>query len=385
MANPFRGLSRNVLIFGFVSLLTDASTEMILPILPLFLVSIGAEKAAIGLIEGVAESTSSLLKVFSGWYSDKLERRKGLVASGYGLSTVTKVFFALVRTWPQALAVRFVERVGKGIRTSPRDAIIADSTDPRLMGKAFGFHRAMDTSGAILGSLLAFLLVASFTYREIFLISVIPGAIAVVLILLIREGKRAVPKARSLSLSLANLSREFRLFLAIATIFAVANFSYAFLILRAQDLGVAARETTLYYLLFNVVYAALAMPFGWLSDKMPKRHVIAAGYGVYGLLALGFAMATAPHHALVLFLGYGLFMALIEGTQRAYIPRLVPEEARGTAYGVFHTAIGLAALPASLIAGMLWQTFGAKAPFLFASVLAILAAFLMEGLLDRKA
>ncbi|MEK6978267.1 MAG: MFS transporter, partial [Candidatus Hydrothermarchaeota archaeon] len=180
MANPFRGLSRNVLIFGFVSLLTDASTEMILPILPLFLVSIGAEKAAIGLIEGVAESTSSLLKVFSGWYSDKLERRKGLVASGYGLSAVTKIFFALVVTWPQALAVRFVERVGKGIRTSPRDAIIADSTDPRLMGKAFGFHRAMDTSGAILGSLLAFLLVASFTYQEIFLLSVIPGAIAVV-------------------------------------------------------------------------------------------------------------------------------------------------------------------------------------------------------------
>jgi len=374
-------LPRNVILLGIVSFLTDVSTEMILPVLPLFFVSIGVEKAIIGLIEGVAESTASLLKVFSGYYSDKIGKRKIFITSGYGLSTISKLLFAFVTTWQQALVVRFTERVGKGIRTSPRDAIIADSVKEETRGKWFGFHRAMDTTGAIIGSLIAFLIISYISYRKLFIISFIPALVAVILTLFVKEKEKVKKTERKkFEISLASFDRRFKKFLLIAGLFALANFSYAFFILRASDLGASSRETIFYYVLFNVVYALLAMPFGQLSDKYPRKYVISAGYFIFGITCLGFAFATSKLHALLFFIFYGIFSALIEGNQRAFVADLVSERVRGTAYGMFNTIVGIATLPASILAGALWQYVGVKATFLYGFVLAFLSGMLLLSL-----
>ncbi len=364
------------MLLGVVSFFTDLSSEMILPLLPLFLLSMGASVSAIGLIEGIAESTASLLKVYSGWYSDKIGRRKVFISSGYALSAVAKVFFAVAAVWHQVLAIRLVERIGKGLRTSPRDALIADSTDVKSYGKAFGFHRAMDTSGAILGVLLALILVSYFTYRQIFLIAVIPAAVSVIFVLMVKE-KRGKMQTVSLTLSIKNLDRKYKLFLVAATIFALANFSYAFLILKAKDVGISDRSVIALYLLFNIVYTFLAVPAGVISDKISRKRVIVAGYLFFGAMCAGFVFASTLLHVVVLFAIYGVYYAIIEGVQKAYIADLVGPDARGTAYGAFHTATGLAAFPASLIAGLLWQYVGPSATFVYGMLLAALAASIL--------
>lgn len=370
------GLSANVVLLGVVSFFTDLSSEMILPLLPMFLVGLGASVSAIGLIEGVAESSASLLKVYSGWYSDKIGKRKVFISSGYALSAVAKVFFAVSVFWHHVLVVRFVERMGKGLRTSPRDALIADSTDVRSYGKAFGFHRAMDTSGAILGVLLALILVSYFTYREIFIIAFIPAAVSAMLVLRVREKKKAGTSV-PLTLSVKKLNRKYKFFLVAAAIFALANFSYVFLILRAKDIGMSDRGVIALYLLFNIVYTFLAMPAGIISDRISRKQVIVAGYLIFGGMCMGFVFMSTVFHAVVLFGIYGIYYAIIEGVQKAYIADLVEPAERGTAYGAFYTVIGLAAFPASLIAGVLWQYVGPTATFIYGAFLAFLAASLL--------
>ena len=370
------GLSANVVLLGIVSFFTDLSSEMILPLLPLFLLGMGASVSAIGLIEGIAESTASLLKVYSGWYSDKIGRRKIFVSSGYALSAVAKVFFAVSVFWHHVLVVRFVERMGKGIRTSPRDALIADSTDVKSYGKAFGFHRAMDTSGAIFGVLLALVLVSYFTYREIFLIAFVPAAISVIFVLKVKEKKKE-RRSVSLILGVKKLDQKYKLFLVAATVFALANFSYAFLILKAKDVGMSDRGVITLYLLFNIVYTFLAMPAGIISDRISRKRVIIAGYLVFGVMCMGFVFASTLFHLVVLFGVYGFYYAIIEGVQKAYIADLVEPAERGTAYGTFHTVIGLAAFPASLIAGLMWQYVDPSATFIYGAFLALLAASLL--------
>ncbi len=370
------GLPLNVVLLGLVSFFTDMSSEIILPLLPLFLLSMGASVSAIGLIEGIAESSASLLKVYSGWYSDKIGKRKVFVSSGYALSAVAKLFFALAIVWHHVLAIRFVERIGKGLRTSPRDALIADSTDAKSYGKAFGFHRAMDTSGAIFGVLLALVLVSYFTYRQIFIIAFIPAAIYVIFVLKVKE-KRKMVRSVSQTLGIKNLDRRYKLFLVAATIFALANFSYVFLILMAKDIGISDRGVISLYLLFNIVYTFLAMPAGVISDKIPRKQVIVAGYMIFGAMCAGFVFASTPLHMVVLFGIYGVYYAIIEGVQKAYIADLVDADARGTAYGAFHTVVGLAAFPASLIAGLLWQYIGPFATFAYGALLALLAASIL--------
>jgi len=356
---------------------------MMLPLFPIFVVKVlGAAPAVLGLIEGTAESAASLLKVFSGWWSDRIGRRKPLIVGGYWLSTVAKPFLSLASTWTHALGVRFTDRVGKGIRTSPRDALLADSCEPSVRGKAFGLHRALDTVGAILGPTFAFLLLLSLGFRDIFLLASIPAVLSVIiLVLLVREvgGKRA-PEL-SFKAGLRSLSSGFRRYLAVVTLFSLANLSWAFLILRASELGVRVEHAVLLYMFFNVVYASFSLPAGVLSDRVGRRPVIALGYCIFGFTSVGFASATSAWQVLPLFALYGVFMGFVEGVQRAYVADLVVPQLRGTAMGAFHTATGLALLPASVIAGVLWEVIGSWAAFAFAAVLSFVAALLMVAAL----
>lgn len=379
----FFGLGPNVVVLGIISLLTDISTEMMLPLFPIFTVQVlGAAPAVLGFIEGLAGSAASLIKVFSGWWSDRIGKRKPLIVGGYWLSTVAKPFLALASTWTHALGVRFTDRVGKGIRTSPRDALLADSCAPGVRGKAFGLHRALDTVGAILGPAFAFLLLLFLGFRDIFLLASIPAILAViVLVFFVREvrGKRA-PKM-SFRAGLGSLSPSFRRYLAVVTLFSLAHLSWAFLILRAIELGLGTGQAVLLYMLFNVVYASVSLPTGVLSDRVGRRPVIASGYCIFGFTSVGFALATSAWQALPLFALYGVFMGFVEGVQRAYVVDLVVPRLRGTAMGAFHTATGLALLPASVIAGVLWQVVGSWAAFAFAAVLSFAAALLMVAAL----
>ncbi len=385
-----RLLGGNVLVAGLVSFFTDISSEMIVPVLPLFLaVTLRAPVAAVGLIEGIAESTASILRVFSGWLSDRAGRRKPLVVAGYTLSNLTKPLLAVAGTWPHVLAIRFVDRLGKGVRTAPRDALIADSVVAERRGLAFGFHRAMDTAGAAVGPLLAFavLALAAENYRAVFWTAAVPGAVAILAsALFLRDVGRPAAPARPPRLSFAGLGRPFAYFTLAATIFALGNSSDAFLILRARNLGLSPAAIPLVYFAFNMVYALLSTPAGALSDRMGRRRMLVVGYAVFAVVYFGFALLRAPAARWAvpaLFLVYGAYYALTEGAQRALVVDLVPAPLRATALGTFATATGLALLPASLIAGRLWDSLGASAPFFYGGTTATAALLLLLAFRDR--
>ncbi len=382
--SPFK-LKKNIFFLGIVSLLTDVSSEMIYPLLPLFLSTVlGVSIPFIGLIEGVAESTASLMKVVSGWLSDRARRRKPFVWIGYSLSTVVKPLFAISTAGWQVLLLRFGDRVGKGIRTSPRDAIIADSSPEKEKGKSFGFHRAMDSLGAVFGPLAAFLLLPLFggSLRWIFFLAFIPAVAAVLVVFLfVREPERDVsvstqtPKAESQGLRA--LGSEFRYFVVIVCLFTLGNSSDAFLVLRARDLGVSVVTIPLLWLFFNGINTIFSVPGGMLSDRVGRRRVIFWSFIFYGLVYLGFSMALTPLHVWLLFALYGVYYGFSEGVLRAYVADLVPSHLRGTAYGIFHTASGIMAFPASLIMGILWDRLGASWAFVFGAFLAFVSAILL--------
>ena len=384
-------LKKNIIALGFVSFFTDVSSEMILALLPLFLSALGAGKTAIGFIEGIAEFTASTLKIFSGWLSDKLRKKKLLVVIGYSLSTVTRPFMAVAGNWGQVLCVRFMDRVGKGVRTAPRDAIIAESTEAGERGKSFGFHRMMDTSGAVVGTLLASLFLFVFTkffqmetifqYRTIFWISLIPGIMAVLtLIFYVKEPKFAEAGKQIFSLKAA-LPKKFTRFLMIVALFELAHFSYAFFILRASDLGVIIPLIPIIYLVYNLVYAGFALPAGQLADRFGKKNILSIGYLLFGLMCMGFAFASNAWHAWMLFVFFGLSVAIVDTIPRAMVPEMITPEAKGTAYGFYHMVIGALDLPACLAAGILWDVFGKTTgpmiAFSYGAVLAIIAGFLL--------
>jgi len=389
-------LNPNVFFLGLVSFLTDVSSEMIFTLLPLFLANIlGVAAVTIGFIEGVAESTASLLKVFSGWLSDRMGKRKSLAVIGYGLSTLAKPFMYIATTWGLVLGVRFADRLGKGVRTAPRDALVADSVSAGQRGKAFGLHRAMDTSGAALGlvaaAVVVFLLqrgaleLTRNTYQWLVLIGIIPAVLALLMFFFIREAKKgSSPQSQSECLpkssqdTKAGFDNRFKLFLGIMFLFTLGNSSDAFLILRAQNLGNSVIYILLMLILFNVVYAAVSIPAGVLSDKLGRRRIIVLGWLAYALTYLGFAVASTSWHIWLLFALYGVYYGLAEGVARAFVADLVPEDRCGTAYGLFHGVVGITLLPASVIAGWLWQTISPAAPFYFGAGLALLA---MVGLL----
>lgn len=375
-------LSRVILVLGFVSLFTDLSSNMIVPILPLYLTSVlHVQVSSIGVIEGIAESTASVLKLFSGWLTDRLGKRKLLLFLGYGLSNLTKPFFAISASWNQVLMVRFMDRFGKGIRTSPRDALLADSVTMEERGKAFGFRRAMDALGAALGPLVAFGILAVYAgnYRLVFWLSVIPGVLAVVLILLFikekptnREKRTNLPK-----FGFKNLDRRFIWFSLIYTLFTIGNFSDAFLALRAQNVGMLPALIPLAFFVFNMSTSMFSVPVGMLSDRIGRRPVLISGFFLFALIYFGFGITKSMIGIWILFVLYGIYYAFTEGIQKAYIADLVPAGQRGTAMGTFNAMTGLAALPASILAGFLWQMFGPMVAFSTSSVIAVIAALLM--------
>jgi MFS family permease len=380
------GIGRTVFAVGLVSLFMDISSEMVYPLVPIFLTGVlGATKTTVGVIEGVAEATASLLKVFSGWLSDRLGRRKLLMAAGYGISVVSRPVMAGASSPIEVLAARFIDRLGKGVRTAPRDAIIADSTEASRLGAAFGFHRAMDTVGAILGPAAAFAILYFLPgrLRTVFLVAAIPGAIAVALIiLLVREKRRAPGAAPAVgaalppTLAMPSFDGPFRRYMLAMAIFSLGNFADAFMVLMAQAMGVRVALIPVIYLIFNVVYAFSSAPMGALADAIGIRNMVVAGFVFYSAIFAGLAAATAPFHMWMLFPLYGLYKGMSEGSQRAYLASIAPRDRLGTAFGAYHTVSGVMLLPASIIAGLLWDSAGPHAAFAFGGAASATAALI---------
>lgn len=388
----------NVFFLGLVSFLTDISSEMTLSLLPLFLVNVlGAGPGIVGVIEGVAESTAILLRLVSGYLSDLLGKRKPLVLLGYGLSSVAKPFLYFATSWGLVFGVRFADRLGKGVRTAPRDALVAASSPEDIRGRSFGLHRALDTYGAVVGLAVAAaivflsqrgtLLLTRETFQKLVLAGIIPGFLAVaVLFFRVRE---VAPPRKSPSLrrpKLQGLSPNFKLFLSVTGLFALGKFSDAFFILRAQDIGLSPFYILLLLVAFNLVYAICALPAGILSDRWGRKRVLGLGWLSYTLVCLGFAFVASPGSIVSLFLLYGFYYGISEGVSRAFVADLTEEVYRGAAYGLYHAVTGIAALPASILAGTLWQVMGPSVPFLlgsFLSLAAVLGLFLVVRLTEN--
>ncbi|MBI2413510.1 MAG: MFS transporter [Deltaproteobacteria bacterium] len=384
------GLGKNVFFTGLVSLFMDISSEMVYPLVPLFLTGVlGTTKTTVGIIEGIAEATASILKVFSGWLSDKLGKRKFLMTIGYGVSAASRPLIAVSNTWFQVLTARFIDRVGKGVRTSPRDAIIADSTERERLGLAYGFHRSMDTIGAVIGPGIAFalLFLSKDNLRLVFYASTIPGVIAVVIIILfIKEKRRTREEAQAPpKLSLASFNGPFRRYLVVIAVFSLGNFADAFLVLQAENAGISRELIPVVYVLFNIVYAMSSAPLGALADKIGVKSMILASFILYSLIYLAVAFSTSAMHIWILFPIYGIYKGMTEGTQKAYLAMLAPTEQKATAFGVYHTVVGVMLLPASIIAGYLWDNIGPYATFLYGSAMSFAAAvfFAFTGRRDR--
>jgi len=386
MKNKF-GISKNVFILGLVSFFNDVASEMIYPIVPIFLTGVlGAPVAVVGLIEGIAESTASVLKVISGWLSDKLQKRKHFVVAGYSFSAISKILLSLAFSWPFVLFARFVDRFGKGTRTSARDALIAESSETSTRGKSFGFHRALDTLGAVVGPLIALLAIHFLdnNFRLIFFLAFIPACIGIILLLLfVKERQKEKNLDQAIHFSWRDLDPSFKIFLLISFVFALGNSSDAFLILRAQNLGLSVILVVLAYVLFNFTYALFSIPAGIISDKIGSKKVLFSGFLLFSIIYLLFGLTNNSLILWFLFPFYGIYMALTEGVGKAYISNLVPEKKSGTAFGVYQTTIGLCTFFASLVAGLLWTYIGVSAPFIFGSVMAIISAFLFV-VLEKK-
>ena len=318
-----KGFSRNIIIVGFVSLFTDLSSQMVFPLIPLYLVSIGASALIIGIVEGAAESTASLLKVFSGHWSDKIEKRKPFIFAGYGISSITKPLFGFAKIWPFVLIVRIVERVGKGIRNAPRDAIIAESCDPSVRGKSYSFHRAMDGIGSVSGALLALFLFPIFGYQKIFFIAFLPGIVAVLVILLIKENKHQIcnntKKHDPFFTSIKKLPKNLLLYIFAASIFALGHFGYAFLLLKSRTIGLSDQVSISLYVFFYIIYTILIIPAGILSDKVGRKPILLIGYFMFGLTSFGLIFTKDLSILIIVFVLYGIFFAMIDGVQRAFV------------------------------------------------------------------
>jgi MFS family permease len=392
MQKPVPRLSRNVYALTAVSFLTDVSSEMIYPLLPAFLtVTLGASASFVGAIEGAAESTAAILKLASGWWSDRVRRRKPLVLAGYTIASIMRPLVAIAQSAGQVLAIRVADRVGKGIRNSPRDALIADSVDPSIRGRAFGFNRTGDHAGGVVGPVIAFALIqwVRLPLRSVFWWALLPGALAVATVLL---GVREVPKTTASPavtgikprLSSEPLGARFWAVLGVILLFTLGNSTDAFLLLRARQLGVPIALAPILWAFLHIVKSVSSTPGGTLSDRVGRKPLLVAGWLLYALVYFAFGRASAAWHAWALFGVYGIFFGLTEGTERALVTDIVPADRRGTAFGWYNLTIGLGALPASIVFGVLWDRFSSRVAFDFGAALALAAALGISAISIRK-
>lgn len=373
------GFERNVFYTGVTSFFTDTSTKMIYSVMPLFLLSIGASKTTIALIEGVAESTASLLKAFSGYWSDKIGKNKPFMIIGYGITALITPLYAFVSYPIQVLVFRFLERTGKGLRTAPRDSLISASVINNDAGKNFGFHKMMDNSGAIIGPLIAFGILYFFPkdYTKIFWLATIPAILGVITIIGFIKEASVVEKSKITKTSYKRLPKKFYLFLAIITIFSLGNSSDALLLIKTSETRVKASFIPLMYMIFNVVSVFFAVYIGKLSDRIGREKLIIAGFFIYALVYFLFGRFNHLNLFIVLFILYGLYSALTDGSQKAFISDIVSKELKGTGYGIYHAVLGITLLPASFIAGKLYDKIDSSVPFYFGGTMALIAAILM--------
>lgn len=378
----------NIILLGITSFLTDISSEMVYPIIPIYLVTqLGAGPAILGFIEGLAESTASLLKVFSGYFSDKIKQRKPFTVFGYSASGLGKLFLYISTSWIGILAGRIIDRFGKGIRAAPRDALIAESSRENKRGFAFGLHRTMDTLGAIVGVGLSYFLITRFrgSLRNIFLFSLLPALLGILFLFFVKE-KKIEPKqpTEKLQFKWQALDKRLKLFLIFSFIFTLGNSSNQFLLLRAKTLGSTLSQVILFYLIYNITYALVSLPAASLSDKVGRKKISCMGYLIYGLVYIGFALNNSFYNLWVLFGIYGLYIGFTEGIEKALISDIAPTNLRATAMGLHATLVGIGLFPASLFAGLLWKFQGASAPFYFGGFMGVLSSiafwFILKGL-----
>ncbi|MEI7885143.1 MAG: MFS transporter [Clostridia bacterium] len=380
----------NVIFLGLVSFFSDISSEMVYPIIPLYLTTVfGATPALIGLIEGIAESLASLLKVFSGYITDKYQKKKPIAFIGYATGLIYKIALIIAGSWMGILGARVIDRIGKGIRTAPRDVMICESADKGQMGKAFGIHKALDMAGSALGILAAYLLLKntneSFDYKNVFLIAIIPALIGLAVFFLIKEKKNEtlVKEHRPFWKNVKELDSQLKLYLLVAFLFTLGNSSNAFLLLRAKSVGFDDTTVILLYFIYNITASILSIPLGRRSDRVGRKRLLVAGYLIFAAVYLGFALVFNKTFMVLLFILYGVYTAMIAGVERAFIAEISPKRLKGTMLGFHSTVVGIALLPASAIAGILWNLFGAKVPFIFGAFMSLCAAglllFLMKG------
>jgi MFS family permease len=376
----------NIVIIGLVSLFIDMSTEMVYPLVPLFLTaSLGATPALVGLIEGIAESIASLLKVFSGYIGDVRSNKKALIFAGYSASVIYKLLLLLSTSWVGVLIARAADRIGKGVRTAPRDALVAQCAKEECLGGSFGLHKMLDMAGSAAGALLAFVFIASGVgFSSAFVWSIIPAVIGILIIFFVKEKKDSVINGAKLSLRGLILDGKLKAYLAVIFVFCLGNSSNAFLLLKAQEGGFTAAQVILLYLIFNISASALSIPCGRFSDRFGRRRALVPGYALYGLVYLGFALFTDKTALIILFVVYGAYTALISGAERAFIAESAPPEFRGTVLGVYGMLQGIGLLLSSIIAGLLWDSIGSAAPFWFGGVLGLLSAAAITVILGNR-
>jgi MFS family permease len=373
------GLEWNIFFTGLTSFLTDTTTKMVYAVLPLFLLSLGASKTELSLIEGIAESTASVLKALSGWWSDKTGKNKPFMVVGYAITAVLSPLFSIALSPLHVLLIRFTERVGKGIRTAPRDSLIAGASGKGRLGRGFGFHKAMDNAGAIAGPLLAFAVLALFPgdYRKVFMLSAVPGTLGVLaVIIFIREGRKIKAELPG-KIALKDFPVKFYLFLGIAFVFTLGNSTDALLLVKASDTGIQAAFIPLVYMVYNAVSVIMAVPAGVLSDRIGRERLIIFGYLLYSLIYFGFGRANSSVALIMLFALYGFYSAATDGVQKALVADLIDKNKRGTGLGIYNSIIGITLLPASIIAGVLYDKIDNRAPFYFGAAMALTAAILM--------
>lgn len=380
----------NIVLLGLVSFFSDISAEMVYPLIPLYLTSkFGATPVLIGIIEGIAESVASLIRVFSGYISDRSKKKKAIAATGYSTGILYKLLLILSSSWGGVLFARVIDRIGKGIRTSPRDVLVSESADKNQMGKAFGIHKSLDMTGSAIGIIIAYFLIAGqsstdFSYKKLFMISAIPAVIGIIIIMFVKEKAltHEIPEREHFWRNIKLLSPDLKLYLLVAFMFTLGNSSNAFLLLKAKSVGFTDENVVLLYFLYNITAAILSIPFGKLSDKIGRKKVLVAGYLIFCAVYLGFAFATTSAALIATFALYGFFTAMTAGVERALISEIAPKQLRGTMLGTHSALVGIALLPASIIAGLLWNTFGPVVTFSFGAFMSGVSAVILIFLLN---